>query len=1390
MAKKYKNNKYFNIYQIGGPVSTNYDPSLVERAREKVKIAREAVGQPNAFVDDWNRQRLDTGRFDDQLGNGLIDIQKSNRDSAPIYPDKLPYGFNSYLRATPLIKSKTMTDEEAEIKRIRDAVDYSRRLKQKDIDAENSGAQTVILGEYNPTAHTIYNGPKGGESNLLHEQAHASKAVPQENKISEIFGTKNTSGTNYYDRPTEIYSRLMQFRQANNLDPTEIITKERLKGFKKSAIDFNLLNRYKDDQLLQLFNDVAYVDTPLNNDVNFAAYGGKINKFDLGGPVGGIVPQGHGKPSFNLNSKIDPSKVGIPSGGSGGGSQFMSNLKSGITDMLGNGAFMNSVGNVALGFLNPNGNSTGVGNAMQSIGGLASNIPGVGGLVGAGLGFAGGLVNAAFGSKINEENVAQFRAQNQQQANYTSNASTNEELLADFGSMQHLGNVARKDVGSDGWFSNKAKNLTRKINAERQLANKQALFSLGNTAQTVDTTNDLLKEYNYVAYGGPIDMKYTGTMSPFGNQFKDGGIYIKPENRGKFTALKERTGKSATWFKEHGTPSQKKMATFELNAKKWKHEYGGPVSSSENVIIPMIAETALDFTPIIGDVKGLTYDVYQGYKDEGLKGAAINAGLGLIGLIPFVGDTIKTSVKIGKKTNKLAKIVDKVIDYSKLTDEEWDDLYNKALKSGDKIELQRLRDAHFRVKAPNTKIVDNEGNLKPVYRGDKESHNVLRENHIDNEVGDMQGIYTTFDKKYAMQYGDVNSYYVNSGAPLYTKGSWTGVINKQVKDDILDDGYDLVINENFDNTSKILDPFVKKRTENILFDNTKIKSTNPVTYDDTGNIIPLSKRDNFNSSDIRYGFIPIGLGGLGLSTLDSNQKAFGGELTHGGIFNNGVQEINTGGTHEQNPYEGIQVGIDEQNVPNLVEEGELIWNDYVFSNRLNVPKSVRQKYKLRNTKDLKFAEAAKELQKESEERPNDPISKNGLNASLSDLANEQEYIRMKKEQRQNTFAYGGSKGNMFDGTGDKSQKLKTYRNYTQLPQNTDFYTPLYMNFWNWMDKNRDTTEAKNWLSRINSGEFGNIGGNTFNMNDIMRLSHDYKRGPVHNAFELASSDFERDRSLSNLGIFNQKAPTIKPITIFEEELPEEEEIKYTPEKSQEKFKESPLRYAPIVGHAAGVISDIFSKPDYQAADEVRNIELNPSLVGFTPIGNKLRFTPYDINFQINKANANAGASRRNIMNTSGGNRAAAMAGLMGVDTNYYNALGDAYRQALQYNDARRDAVETFNRATDQFNSEMELKASMANAESRNAMTKARYERDKIAALLGQQARDAYNTRRSNNLNILLEDIGNLGKERNSRNWADVLASRGVIKMDSKGEHQSNKNGGKLNRKKKGGWEYA
>ncbi len=59
-------------------------------------------------------------------------------------------------------------------------------------------------------------------------------------------------------------------------------------------------------------------------------------------------------------------------------------------------------------------------------------------------------------------------------------------------------------------------------------------------------------------------------------KFKKGnsGIYIKPENRGKFTATKKATGKTTEELTHSKNPVTKKRAIFAQNAAKWKHEDG------------------------------------------------------------------------------------------------------------------------------------------------------------------------------------------------------------------------------------------------------------------------------------------------------------------------------------------------------------------------------------------------------------------------------------------------------------------------------------------------------------------------------------------------------------------------------------------------------------------------------------------------------------------------------------------------------------------------------------------------------------------------------------------------------------------------------------------------
>lgn len=54
----------------------------------------------------------------------------------------------------------------------------------------------------------------------------------------------------------------------------------------------------------------------------------------------------------------------------------------------------------------------------------------------------------------------------------------------------------------------------------------------------------------------------------FAQLFKHGGIYIKPENRGKFTATMKRTGKTAQELLHSKNPLTRKRAQFAINSKK------------------------------------------------------------------------------------------------------------------------------------------------------------------------------------------------------------------------------------------------------------------------------------------------------------------------------------------------------------------------------------------------------------------------------------------------------------------------------------------------------------------------------------------------------------------------------------------------------------------------------------------------------------------------------------------------------------------------------------------------------------------------------------------------------------------------------------------------------
>lgn len=667
-------------------------------------------------------------------------------------------------------------------------------------------------------------------------------------------------------------------------------------------------------------------------------------------------------------------------------------LKGGLTSGI--GSAVGKIGGGLIGGDLESGAGSAISNIGGTIGGAVSMVnPVLGGIISAGSGIIGGLTNRMFGSKMNEENIAKVEGENESMNTLMLDSSSADSLEDQWASQNFGEDFSQSDIGKDGWFSNKAKNKYKELKKQQDIARNRALTAFDNAADSIDTSTDLNALANFAADGGPLIMRYTGLMSPFGNRFAKGGkIHIKKANRGKFTKYcgGKVTSECIAKGKRSSNPAVRKRATFAANARKWKHAFGGDL------------------------------------------------------------------------------------------------------------------------------------------------------------------------------------------------------------------------------------------------------------------------------------------------------------LTNGVEWSNGLKTIDNGGTHEENPMEGVPMGIAPDGQPNLVEEGEVIFNNYVFSNRMFADKKLLEDFKLPKAYDgYSFAAIAERLGKESKERPNDPISKRGLMSSMTRLQQAQETMRQKGQvgQEGKEYAHGGKMGILFDGEGDIPNLLGDWQDFGVLD------TPI-------------TTE------------------------------------------ELESM------------MEGTSAPTSK----------------------DKKNKLSYLRYAPILGSAIGLGYNIFKKPDYSGPDAILEAAEqvgNYTPIGYTPIGNYLTYRPLDRNYYINKLNAQAGATRRAILNTTSPARNAA---LLAADYNALGRLGDLARQAEEYNLAQRERVEGFNRQTNMANSEMGLKASMSNQE---AALKAKSQ--KMSGVAQAYAmRDAIDARRSAgisaNLTNLFDSLGNVGKEEFAK---DMIENNPALLYDWLGKYKGKKSkGGYLTVKKR------
>ena len=244
---------------------------------------------------------------------------------------------------------------------------------------------------------------------------------------------------------------------------------------------------------------------------------------------------------------------------------------------------------------------------------------------------------------------------------------------------------------------------------------------------------------------------------------------------------------------------------------------------------------------------------------------------------------------------------------------EQDKTYMDAVEAGDMETAQKMVLEAAKLAMPNTKVVDENGNPKVVYHGSTAMFTVFDKSRIESATGtaDGRGFYFTTDRDYALGYktsdGQLFEVFLNIEKPLsYDKKTITKAqLRKILKEadrveyeqegelymlsnyaNYNDVGVDAAVNEAAnleydyaDNDVELVGSLiggsgsfdlimdaVKKVTGKsgmiapkdngtihyVVTDPSGIKSAEPVTYDNDGNVIPLSERFNPKNEDIRF----------------------------------------------------------------------------------------------------------------------------------------------------------------------------------------------------------------------------------------------------------------------------------------------------------------------------------------------------------------------------------------------------------------------------------------------------------------------------------------------------------------------------------------------------------
>lgn len=175
--------------------------------------------------------------------------------------------------------------------------------------------------------------------------------------------------------------------------------------------------------------------------------------------------------------------------------------------------------------------------------------------------------------------------------------------------------------------------------------------------------------------------------------------------------------------------------------------------------------------------------------------------------------------------------------------------YMAAVEKGDMETAQMMVNEAAEAAMKHSAIRDNKGKLLKVYHGTNEKFNSFNDpNHTP--YGEQGNFYFSPWRSKSEEYGDnIRAFYLNIERPR-----------------LYDENFD-ELNPNTDETDGFIfipedieqdiDQGKQGDTEIVAYYPDQIKSADPVTYDDDGNVIPLSERFNSQNDDIRYSLADI-----------------------------------------------------------------------------------------------------------------------------------------------------------------------------------------------------------------------------------------------------------------------------------------------------------------------------------------------------------------------------------------------------------------------------------------------------------------------------------------------------------------------------------------------------